>query len=135
MVEAPLPSILAHQRRVDCCKPFSIFSESPLLSGFIYHLFILFLLCLLHIVYNLYNTLFPGGSESDSHCDAGYILFGDYCYHFESESVKKWQDAENMCKTQNGHLASFESQEELSFLTGELFNLMLVQLKVNSRNI
>ncbi|XP_035247102.1 macrophage mannose receptor 1 [Anguilla anguilla] len=56
----------------------------------------------------------------DSHCDAGYILYRDNCYHFESESLKNWQDADAYCITQNGHLASFSSQEELSFLTAHM---------------
>uniref|UniRef100_A0A3B4V2K4 C-type lectin domain-containing protein n=1 Tax=Seriola dumerili TaxID=41447 RepID=A0A3B4V2K4_SERDU len=55
---------------------------------------------------------------SDSHCDPGYLLYGDFCYHFETESVKNWQDAEAHCNSEQGHLASFHSQEELSFLTG-----------------
>lgn len=53
------------------------------------------------------------------HCDQGYLLYGDYCYHFESESVKTWQDAENYCVSQNGHLASIHNQETVSFITGE----------------
>uniref|UniRef100_A0A3B4V0R4 C-type lectin domain-containing protein n=1 Tax=Seriola dumerili TaxID=41447 RepID=A0A3B4V0R4_SERDU len=56
---------------------------------------------------------------SDSHCDPGYLLYGDFCYHFETESVKNWQDAEAHCNSEQGHLASFHSQEELSFLTGD----------------
>ena len=58
-------------------------------------------------------------SFSEFHCDAGYLLFGDHCYHFESERAMNWQDAENYCSNQNGHLASFQAQEELSFMTGE----------------
>uniref|UniRef100_A0A8C9SMF2 C-type lectin domain-containing protein n=1 Tax=Scleropages formosus TaxID=113540 RepID=A0A8C9SMF2_SCLFO len=52
----------------------------------------------------------------DSHCDTGYLLFGDFCYHFESETVKNWEDAETYCGNQNGHLASIHSEEEISFL-------------------
>lgn len=33
--------------------------------------------------------------------------------------VKTWQDAETYCVAQQGHLVSFHSQEELSFLIGE----------------
>uniref|UniRef100_A0A4W6C420 C-type lectin domain-containing protein n=1 Tax=Lates calcarifer TaxID=8187 RepID=A0A4W6C420_LATCA len=55
---------------------------------------------------------------SNSHCDPGYLLYGDFCYHFETETVKNWQDAEAHCTREQGHLASFHSQEELSFLTG-----------------
>ncbi|XP_072570731.1 uncharacterized protein [Paramormyrops kingsleyae] len=56
----------------------------------------------------------------ESHCDVGYLLFGDFCYHFEAESVKTWQDAETYCANQNGHLASFHSEEEVSFLSAHM---------------
>lgn len=56
---------------------------------------------------------------SDSHCDPGYLLYGDFCYQFETETVKNWQDAEAHCNREQAHLASFHSQEELSFLTGQ----------------
>uniref|UniRef100_A0A3P9N6K7 C-type lectin domain-containing protein n=1 Tax=Poecilia reticulata TaxID=8081 RepID=A0A3P9N6K7_POERE len=52
------------------------------------------------------------------HCDRGYLLYKDFCYHFETEQVKNWQDAEAYCVEQQGHLVSFHSEEELSFLTG-----------------
>lgn len=58
--------------------------------------------------------------SADSHCDEGYLLFGDYCYHFETEMVKNWQDAENYCVAQNGHLVSIHDQETVSFLTGAI---------------
>lgn len=58
-------------------------------------------------------------SVSDSHCDRGYLLYGNFCYKFESESVKTWQDAEAHCVSEQAHLASFHSEEELSFLNGE----------------
>uniref|UniRef100_A0A8C2WK29 C-type lectin domain-containing protein n=1 Tax=Cyclopterus lumpus TaxID=8103 RepID=A0A8C2WK29_CYCLU len=56
---------------------------------------------------------------SDSHCDAGYLLYGDFCYQFETESVKTWHDAEAHCSREQAHLASLHSEEELSFLTGD----------------
>ncbi|XP_026210056.1 LOW QUALITY PROTEIN: macrophage mannose receptor 1 [Anabas testudineus] len=59
-------------------------------------------------------------SAPDSHCDSGYLLYGDYCYHFESETVKNWHDAESHCITEQGHLASFHSEEDLSFLTAHM---------------
>uniref|UniRef100_A0A673L5J8 C-type lectin domain-containing protein n=1 Tax=Sinocyclocheilus rhinocerous TaxID=307959 RepID=A0A673L5J8_9TELE len=49
--------------------------------------------------------------SADSHCDEGYLLFGEHCYHFETETVKNWQDAENYCVAQNGHLVSIHNQE------------------------
>uniref|UniRef100_A0A8C7XNW2 C-type lectin domain-containing protein n=1 Tax=Oryzias sinensis TaxID=183150 RepID=A0A8C7XNW2_9TELE len=51
-------------------------------------------------------------SVSEYHCDPGYLLYGNYCYHLESEDVKSWQDAEDHCSRQQGHLASIHSQEE-----------------------
>uniref|UniRef100_A0A8C2WGU9 C-type lectin domain-containing protein n=1 Tax=Cyclopterus lumpus TaxID=8103 RepID=A0A8C2WGU9_CYCLU len=56
---------------------------------------------------------------TDSHCDAGYLLYGDFCYQFETESVKTWHDAEAHCSREQAHLASLHSEEELSFLTGD----------------
>lgn len=55
---------------------------------------------------------------SDGHCDRGYLLYKDYCYHFETEQVKNWHDAEAHCTKEQGHLVSFHNEEELSFLTG-----------------
>ncbi|XP_047425524.1 macrophage mannose receptor 1 [Mugil cephalus] len=59
-------------------------------------------------------------SPPDSHCDPGYLLYGNFCYHFESENVKNWHDAEARCKNEQGHLVSVHSQEELSFLTAHM---------------
>ncbi|XP_067232917.1 C-type mannose receptor 2-like [Chanodichthys erythropterus] len=73
-----------------------------------------------------YICKMPGGqnvkptSAPDSHCDEGYLLFGEHCYHFESESVKTWQDAESYCVAQNGHLVSIHDQETISFLTAHM---------------
>uniref|UniRef100_A0AAQ5ZLT1 C-type lectin domain-containing protein n=1 Tax=Amphiprion ocellaris TaxID=80972 RepID=A0AAQ5ZLT1_AMPOC len=58
-------------------------------------------------------------SALDSHCAQGWLLYGDHCYHFETEAVKNWQNAEAHCTSEQGHLVSFHSQEELSFITGE----------------
>lgn len=33
--------------------------------------------------------------------------------------TKSWQEAEDHCKSEQAHLASIHSQEELSFITGE----------------
>uniref|UniRef100_A0AAQ5YUZ6 C-type lectin domain-containing protein n=1 Tax=Amphiprion ocellaris TaxID=80972 RepID=A0AAQ5YUZ6_AMPOC len=57
-------------------------------------------------------------SALDSHCAQGWLLYGDHCYHFETEAVKNWQNAEAHCTSEQGHLVSFHSQEELSFITG-----------------
>ncbi|KAL0965895.1 hypothetical protein UPYG_G00287370 [Umbra pygmaea] len=59
-------------------------------------------------------------STPDSHCDTGYLLYGDHCYHFETETVKNWQESESYCTSQGGHLASFHNQEELSFMIAHM---------------
>ncbi|KAJ7986772.1 hypothetical protein DPEC_G00331850 [Dallia pectoralis] len=59
-------------------------------------------------------------SIPDSYCDTGYLLYEDFCYHFETEKVADWQAAEAYCSGQSGHLASFHSQEELSFMTAHM---------------
>lgn len=56
----------------------------------------------------------------DSHCDQGYLLYGDFCYQFETEMTKSWQEAEDHCKSEQGHLASVHTQAELSFITGHM---------------
>lgn len=59
------------------------------------------------------------GCPADSHCDQGYLLYGDFCYQFETEMTKSWQEAEEHCKSEQAHLASIHTQAELSFITGE----------------
>ncbi|KAF7670463.1 hypothetical protein LDENG_00124860, partial [Lucifuga dentata] len=59
-------------------------------------------------------------SAPDFHCDSGYLLYGNFCYHFETEVMKNWHDAETHCVGQQGHLVSFHSQEELSFLIAHM---------------
>ncbi|XP_063066766.1 macrophage mannose receptor 1, partial [Engraulis encrasicolus] len=56
----------------------------------------------------------------DSHCDQGYLLYGDSCYHFESEEVRNWNDAEQYCVRQGGHLASIHSPEEVGFFVAHM---------------
>ncbi|XP_062410864.1 macrophage mannose receptor 1-like [Sardina pilchardus] len=59
-------------------------------------------------------------SAPDSHCDQGYLLYGDNCYHFESDDVKAWNDAEQYCVGQGGHLASVHNQEQMSFIMAHM---------------
>ncbi|XP_007252805.3 macrophage mannose receptor 1 [Astyanax mexicanus] len=56
----------------------------------------------------------------DFHCDEGYLLYGNYCYHFEAEMSKTWQEAEAYCVSQSGHLASIPNQETTSFITAHM---------------
>ncbi|XP_026154124.1 macrophage mannose receptor 1 isoform X2 [Mastacembelus armatus] len=69
----------------------------------------------------------------DSHCEHGYLLYGDFCYRFETEVSKNWLDAEDDCKAQQAHLVSFHSEEELSFLTAHMPAEAWVGL--NDRNV
>ncbi|KAM6975835.1 uncharacterized protein LKV04_015092 [Tautogolabrus adspersus] len=59
-------------------------------------------------------------ANPDSHCDAGYLLYGDFCYQFETEVVKSWQDAEAHCAGEQSHLVSVHSEEELSFIVAHM---------------
>lgn len=63
----------------------------------------------------------------DSHCDQGYLLYGDFCYHFEAEEVKPWDDAEQYCVQQGGHLASVHTPEQVGFITGETSGQMILR--------
>ncbi|CAL8384873.1 unnamed protein product [Gadus morhua 'NCC'] len=64
---------------------------------------------------NVKPTQPPGFS-----CDPGYLLYKDFCYHFDTEHTFHWQEAESYCASQSGHLASLHDQAELSFLTAHL---------------
>uniref|UniRef100_A0A673Y3S3 C-type lectin domain-containing protein n=1 Tax=Salmo trutta TaxID=8032 RepID=A0A673Y3S3_SALTR len=60
--------------------------------------------------------------KSFSQCEEGWRAYEDkyYCYHFETEMVKNWQDAESYCASQRGHLAnlvSIHNMEEENFLS------------------
>ncbi|XP_029941424.1 macrophage mannose receptor 1-like [Salarias fasciatus] len=56
----------------------------------------------------------------DFHCDSGYLLYGNFCYFFKIEDVKNWANAEAECVKEQGHLASFHSEEEFSFLIAHM---------------
>lgn len=73
--------------------------------------------------------------SADSHCDEGYLLFGEHCYHFETESVKTWQDAESYCVAQNGHLVSIHNQETISFLIGATADRMTSILEILQQRV
>ncbi|XP_074546917.1 uncharacterized protein LOC141805663 [Halichoeres trimaculatus] len=59
-------------------------------------------------------------AHPDFHCDSGYLLYGDFCYQFETETVRNWQDAEAHCVGEEAHLASIHSAEELSFIVAHM---------------
>ena len=43
-------------------------------------------------------------------------LFEDHCYVLELNTTKKWQEAENDCRSKGGHLASIHSKAEGDFI-------------------
>lgn len=59
-------------------------------------------------------------SVPDFHCDAGYLLYGDFCYSFNTEEVKSWDDAQAHCQQEQANLASFHSEQELSFIIAHM---------------
>uniref|UniRef100_A0A3Q3MM23 C-type lectin domain-containing protein n=1 Tax=Mastacembelus armatus TaxID=205130 RepID=A0A3Q3MM23_9TELE len=55
---------------------------------------------------------------SNSHCEHGYLLYGDFCYRFETEVSKNWLDAEDdYCVSRGANLASIHSHDEEAFLS------------------
>ncbi|XP_041666073.1 macrophage mannose receptor 1 [Cheilinus undulatus] len=56
----------------------------------------------------------------DSHCDTGYLLYKDFCYQFETETVKSWQDAQAHCVQEGANLVSIHDEEELSFIVAHM---------------
>ncbi|KAL2099694.1 hypothetical protein ACEWY4_004088 [Coilia grayii] len=69
-----------------------------------------------------------GQIYTESHCDQGYLLYGDFCYHFEADEVKNWNDAEDYCKGQGGHLASFHGPEDVGFISAHMLTSSWVGL-------
>merc|ERR1712142_1261842 len=50
-------------------------------------------------------------------CPEGWADFDSECYKV-FQSKKSWQDAENYCQGEGGHLASIHSEEENNFVAG-----------------
>merc|ERR1712106_510029 len=50
-------------------------------------------------------------------CPSGWTEFGSNCYKLYYNQLN-WEEAENYCKGQGGHLASVHSAEENNFLFG-----------------
>ncbi|KAK7799785.1 hypothetical protein U0070_002909 [Myodes glareolus] len=48
-------------------------------------------------------------------CPTDWIGFGSKCFHF-SEHINNWASSQNFCMALEGHLALFDSPEELIFL-------------------
>ncbi|KAL3975125.1 hypothetical protein ACER0C_023751 [Sarotherodon galilaeus] len=53
-------------------------------------------------------------------CRPGWTWSGGRCFIFDS-SQKNWTDAESSCKTLGGHLASFHSTAEYTFIRGLIY--------------
>ncbi|CAI5648879.1 unnamed protein product [Oreochromis niloticus] len=61
------------------------------------------------------TTVTEAGSSKT--CPPGWTWFGGRCFIFNS-SQKIWTDAESSCETLGGHLASFHSTAEYTFIRG-----------------
>ncbi|XP_072304766.1 macrophage mannose receptor 1-like [Eucyclogobius newberryi] len=72
--------------------------------------------CFKRLGYICERTGGPQATRPDIRCDAGYLLYRDFCYHFEKKKVMNWHNAETYCIKEQGHLVSFHSEEELSFI-------------------
>ena len=60
----------------------------------------------------MYNFLFFNSIER---CEQGWAMFKNGCYKFNLEE-KDWDEAENTCNQENGHLTSVLSNEEVNFI-------------------
>uniref|UniRef100_A0A3B3UB58 C-type lectin domain-containing protein n=1 Tax=Poecilia latipinna TaxID=48699 RepID=A0A3B3UB58_9TELE len=64
------------------------------------------------------HSTFLSLSLAHSQCREGWREYESKCYFFSTDN-KTWTEANAYCVEQQGHLVSFHSEEELSFLTGE----------------
>ncbi|XP_077993987.1 macrophage mannose receptor 1-like [Glandiceps talaboti] len=55
-------------------------------------------------------------------CDPEWALHGDYCYLFETVISRGWHDAESVCVSSGGHLASILTADEQSFINSRIDN-------------
>ncbi|KAL3975126.1 hypothetical protein ACER0C_023752 [Sarotherodon galilaeus] len=66
---------------------------------------------------NIYKYLEVFYTCQAGSCPPGWTWFGGRCFIFDS-SQKNWTDAESSCETLGGHLASFHSTAEYTFIRG-----------------
>ena len=66
------------------------------------------LYCFANFITNLFKTL--------AGCPAGWYGYGSHCYQVFEKKLS-WQDAENFCQIEGGHLASVHSAGENNFLS------------------
>ena len=57
--------------------------------------------------------------EQCTPCDPGWDVFGDHCY-FYSTDTKSWNDAEEFCQEEGGHLASVNTPAIQEYVLDEL---------------
>eukprot|EP00494_Astrolonche_serrata_P029874 UN30141 len=69
-------------------------------------------------VENLYATSIYDSGYYKTGCQLGWYRYDDYCYFFSQEDQPKisWEEAENICIGEGGHLASVHSRGENAFL-------------------
>ncbi|EDO26998.1 predicted protein, partial [Nematostella vectensis] len=57
-------------------------------------------------------------------CSVGWEALGGLCYKFIVSSLtvrgQSWENAENLCQSYGGHLASISDQSEQNFITGRI---------------
>uniref|UniRef100_I3KC15 C-type lectin domain-containing protein n=1 Tax=Oreochromis niloticus TaxID=8128 RepID=I3KC15_ORENI len=74
--------------------------------------------------FDVYPTDSLLGTQSKTNvsppCRPGWTWFGGRCFIFDS-SQKNWTDAESSCETLGGHLASFHSTAEYTFIRGLIY--------------
>ncbi|KAB7498310.1 Macrophage mannose receptor 1 [Armadillidium nasatum] len=67
------------------------------------------------------RTLLPFPKKCSAPHD-DYYSFGDYCYKFISTPLN-WQNAENTCAEEGGHLVTIRNRKEMSYLWNQFFPL------------
>ncbi|KAL3975124.1 hypothetical protein ACER0C_023750 [Sarotherodon galilaeus] len=65
--------------------------------------------------YKYLEVVYDCQAGSSKTCPPGWTWFGGRCFIFNS-SQKNWTDAESSCETLGGHLASFHSTAEYTFI-------------------
>ena len=62
-----------------------------------------------------FKTPIFSGSERSESCGEGWEKNGEHCYFWSTEK-KNWNDAEDFCQMEGGHLASVESEATRQYL-------------------
>ena len=60
-------------------------------------------------------------------CPEGWLLYNEYCYLLSSDSKMTWQKAEESCQSQQAHLVSILTNEEMLFVHNLLITNHVLQ--------